>query len=79
MSSKAMASLRPIQRLPASSIDSISYRPRALTRCFSQSSPNRATVSLDALDASKGDRERIVILGSGWAGKLTNGLNVTFY
>ena len=30
----------------------------------------RATVGLDALDASKGDRERIVILGSGWAGKL---------
>jgi len=25
-----------------------------------------ATVGLDALDASKGDRERVVILGSGW-------------
>ena len=31
----------------------------------------RATVGLDALDADKGDRERIVILGSGWAGMLT--------
>ena len=31
----------------------------------------RATVDLDALDASKGNRERIVILGSGWAGGLT--------
>lgn len=34
----------------------------------------RATVGLDALDASKGDRERIIILGSGWAGKLSLGL-----
>ena len=33
----------------------------------------RATVGLDALDASKGDRERVIILGSGWAGKLTIG------
>ena len=33
----------------------------------------RATVDLDAIDASKGDRERIVVLGSGWAGKLTVG------
>ena len=31
----------------------------------------RATVGLDALDAEKGDRERIIILGSGWAGMLT--------
>lgn len=31
----------------------------------------RATVGLDALDASKGDRERVIILGSGWAGKLS--------
>lgn len=30
----------------------------------------KATVGLDALDASKGDRERVVILGSGWAGEL---------
>lgn len=37
-------------------------------RCFSLSSTKRATAHLDALDASKGDRERIVILGSGWAG-----------
>ena len=33
----------------------------------------RATVGLDEIDARKGDRERIVILGSGWAGKLTVG------
>lgn len=49
----------------------------------------RATVGLDALDASKGDRERIIILGSGWAGKLTigskiyllmtKGIQATFY
>ena len=31
----------------------------------------RATVGLDALDADKGNRERIIILGSGWAGMLT--------
>ena len=31
----------------------------------------RATVGLDALDADKGDRERVIILGSGWAGMLT--------
>lgn len=30
-----------------------------------------ATADLSALDASKGDRERIVILGSGWAGQLS--------
>ncbi|KAM0798657.1 pyridine nucleotide-disulfide oxidoreductase-domain-containing protein [Usnea florida] len=40
----------------------------ASTRCFSQSLRMRATVGLNALDAEKGDRERIIILGSGWAG-----------
>ena len=32
----------------------------------------KATIGLDALNANKGDRERIVILGSGWAGELTS-------
>lgn len=73
MSATAMASLRPIRRLPTPLFDSISYRSRASTRCFAQSCRMRATVGLDALDASKGDRERIVILGSGWAGKLIVG------
>lgn len=73
MSSTAMASLRPIRRLPTPLIDSITYRSRPATHCFSQSCRNRGTVGLDALDASKGDRERIVILGSGWAGKLAVG------
>lgn len=73
MSSTAMASLRHFRRLPTSLLDSISYRSRMPTRVFSQSCLMRATVGLDALDASKGDRERIVILGSGWAGKLTVG------
>ena len=67
----AMASLHPIRRLPTGLIDSMSYRSLASTRCFSQSFRMRATVGLDALDEKKGDRERIIILGSGWAGMLT--------
>ncbi len=66
MSSTAMGSLRQIRRLPTPLIDSISYRS---TRSFAQSCRMRATVGLDALDASKADRERVIILGSGWAGK----------
>ena len=38
----------------------------------------KATVGLDALDASRGDRERVVILGSGWAGELTVGSEKAF-
>lgn len=79
ISSTAMASLRPIRRLPTPLIDSISYRSRASTRAFAHSCRMRATVGLDALDASKGDRERIVILGSGWAGELTMTPRTHFY
>ena len=75
-SSMAMVLLRPSPRLPTPLIptpliDSISYRSYTSTRWFSQTRLMRATVDLDALDASKGNRERIVILGSGWAGGLT--------
>ncbi|KAL9103318.1 MAG: hypothetical protein Q9163_001624 [Psora crenata] len=41
----------------------------ATQRYFSTSRPTLASLGLDALDASKGDRKRIVILGSGWAGE----------
>ena len=68
-----MAALRPAGRFPMPLIDSISYNSRASIRWFSQSCRMRASVGLDALDASKGDRERIVILGSGWAGESTLG------
>ena len=76
MSSTAMGFLRPGRRLPTSLIstpiiDDISNRSCASTRRFSQTRLMRATVDLDALNASKGNRERIVILGSGWAGGLT--------
>ena len=76
MFSAAMVFLRPSRRLatplfPTPLIDDISYRSCASTRRFSQTRLMRATVDLDALDASKGNRERIVILGSGWAGGLT--------
>ena len=71
MSSTAMVLLRPSRPLPTALLDSISYRSCVSTRWFSQSRAKKATVGLDALDASKGDRERIVILGSGWAGELT--------
>lgn len=68
-----MSSIRQLRKLPAPLLDSLAYRSRALipasTRPFTTSSCRRATVGLDALDASKGDRERIVILGSGWAGQ----------
>ena len=66
-----MVSLRLGRRLPTGLIDSMSYRSLASTRYFSQSFRMKATVGLDALDAEKGDRERIIILGSGWAGMLT--------
>lgn len=78
MSLKAMALLRSSQRLPTPLIDSILHRSGASTRWFSQSCRMKATVGLDALDASKGDRERVVILGSGWAGELTVGSEKAF-
>lgn len=76
MSSTAMVLLRPSRRFSTSSIltplvDDIPYRSYASIRRFSQTPLMRATVDLDALDASKGNRERVVILGSGWAGGLT--------
>lgn len=69
---RKMFSISPLRRLPIPLIDSILYRSRAMipshSRLFSATCQRRATVSLEALDASKGNRERIVILGSGWAG-----------
>ena len=67
-----MLSISPLRRLPVPLIDSILHRTRYMIPCqsrlFSATCQRRATVSLEALDASKGNRERIVILGSGWAG-----------
>ena len=68
-----MSSIGALRRLPAPLYDSILYQLRAIvaprSRSFSATCQQRATVSLEALDASKGNRERIVILGSGWAGQ----------
>ena len=67
-----ISSISPLRRLPVPLIDSILHRMRSMipsrSRLFSASCHRRATVSLEVLDASKGNRERIVILGSGWAG-----------
>ena len=65
-----MASCVQLGRLPQPLIESVMYcqsgsqlrRLPKLIRTF-------ATADLSALDASKGDRERVVILGSGWAGQ----------
>ena len=69
---RKMSSISPLRRLPLPLVDSILCRSRAMipshSRLFSVTCQRRATVSLEALDASKGNRERIVILGSGWAG-----------
>lgn len=65
-----MASIRQLQRLPLPLLDSISCRSVTQTCSFALSCRRRATVSLSALDSTKGDRERIVVLGSGWAGVL---------
>lgn len=74
-----MSSIGSLRRLPVPLYDSILCQLRAIvpsrSRSFSATSQRRATVSLEALDASKGDRERIVILGSGWAGKAQLSLN----
>ena len=69
-----MSSIGSLRRLPVPLYDSILYSLRAIvpphSRSFSATCQRRATVSLEALDASKGNRERIVILGSGWAGQV---------
>ena len=72
------------KRLPAPLMDALAHtlRSRACAhssiglRQFSQSPRALATVGLDALDRAKGDRERIVILGSGWAGRSPNPISI---
>lgn len=65
--------LRP-KRLPGSIVDAFaqsspsSYASFQI-RSFSHHAKRLAITNLEALDASKGDRERVVILGSGWAGR----------
>ncbi|KAL2039494.1 hypothetical protein N7G274_007766 [Stereocaulon virgatum] len=67
-----MSAIRQFARLPAPLIDYIVHKSHAtipsLPRIFSTSYQQKGSLSLETLDASKGDRERIVILGSGWAG-----------
>ena len=66
-----MAHFKSFLGLPMPLVEILSRRSKALgsetwltfgrARTFS-------TADLSALDARKGDRERVVVLGSGWAG-----------
>ena len=67
-----MASTLQVRRLPPPLIDTLSSllsKQRSVNRLFSTTRSKCATLGLDALNAYKGDRERVVILGSGWAGQ----------
>ena len=67
-----MACLPRFQRLPSPLLDTlvrISYSAGPLAHSAAQRTRSFATADLSALDASKGNRERIIILGSGWAGR----------
>lgn len=60
------------RQLASSLVDSIPLI--ANSRCFTPSRYLRSvrgisTAGFQQLEASKGDRERVVILGSGWAGE----------
>lgn len=58
-----------VRKFPESLVETISrcpQRPRAL---LLQQIRKLTTADLTDLDARKGDRERVVILGSGWAGQ----------
>ncbi|KAG8529161.1 uncharacterized protein KY384_005796 [Bacidia gigantensis] len=66
-----MAALCTSKRLagPLTQAANIFHLPGETTRrCFSTTPYHRATLGLDQLDQTRGNRERVVILGSGWAG-----------
>ena len=68
-----MVSLQRFQRLPAPLLETIT-RASPWTGPLGSSTARQqrtfVTADLSALDASKGDRERVIILGSGWAGRI---------
>ncbi|KAL9125875.1 MAG: hypothetical protein Q9217_004988 [Psora testacea] len=66
-----MTPLVQVKRLHISPVKALTQSRvtiRATQRSFWTTRSNLEAVSLDGLDTSKGDRQRIVILGSGWAG-----------
>lgn len=67
-----MGTINQLHRLPAPLLQCLCSRSLQMTRSFSLSTSRKASVGLEALDASKGGRERIVILGSGWAGEIAS-------
>ena len=70
--SSTMAHFKSFRGLPMPLVEVLSRRSKVLGsetwRMFGKAR-NFSTADLSALDARKGDRERVVILGSGWAGK----------
>ena len=68
-----MALFQSFRGLPMPLIEVLNRRSKVLGSdawlSFGKSR-NFSTADLSALDARKGDRERVVILGSGWAGEL---------
>ena len=70
-----MAYVPNFQRLPSPLMETVvrtSYSAGPLAHLAARRIRNFATADLSALDASKGNRERIIILGSGWAGRVCN-------
>ena len=68
-----MAALQRFQRLPAplaETLAKLSYDGgSSALKTAGQIRKYASAADLSVLDASKGGRERIVILGSGWAGR----------
>lgn len=67
-----MTCVQRFQRLPGPLLETLvrtPYNAGSLARLAAQRTRSFATADLSALDASKGNRERIIILGSGWAGR----------
>ena len=68
-----MACVQRFQRLPSPLLEALvraSYSAGPLAHSAAHRMRSFATADLSALDASKGNRERIIILGSGWAGRI---------
>ena len=77
--SRKMACVFRVKRLPNALSEQIPHpilRIQQTLRQFSQQARKLAVASLDALDEKRGDRERVVILGSGWGGM--HGLSLVF-
>ena len=60
-----------VQKLPNSIIKNSSRSPQPLRALPLQQIRRLATADVTDLDARKCDRERVVILGSGWAGRFS--------